>query len=319
MKAVRVHQFGDPSVLKPELLPDPPVGPKQVLVRVHAVGVNPVDTYIRSGIYGAREFPFVPGFDAAGVVERVGAEQKAFKQGDRVVVYRPPGGTYTKLISCGPEYLFPLPHNLSFEEGAALGVPYFSAHLALFVRGRAKAGETVLVHGATGGVGIAAVQLARAAGLRVFGTGSTERGRQLAVEQGAAKVFDHGKAGYIEEIRAATDGKGPDLIVEMLANVNLENDLGLAAMHGRIVIIGSRGKIEITPRHTMKNNIDVMGMGVLNATNEELHGAWESIRSGIDAGKLRPIIGEKFSLDDAAKAHAKVMEPGAFGKIVLIP
>ncbi|MGH7244338.1 MAG: NADPH:quinone reductase [Phycisphaerales bacterium] len=319
MKSIRIHQFGDPSVLKPELLPDPAVGPTQALIRVYAVGVNPVDTYIRSGIYGPREFPFIPGFDASGVVERVGAEQKAYKQGDRVVVYRPPGGTYTKLISCDAEYLFPLPQSLSFEEGAALGVPYFSAHLALFARGRAKPGETVLVHGATGGVGIAAVQLAHAAGLRVLGTGSTERGRQLAVEQGAAQMFDHAKPGYIEEIRAATDGKGPDLIVEMLANVNLENDLGLVAMRGRIVIIGSRGKIEITPRHTMKNNIDVMGMGVLNATTEELHGAWASIRSGIEAGKLRPIIGEKFPLDDAAKAHTKVMELGAFGKIVLVP
>jgi len=319
MKSVRVHQFGDPSVLKPELLPDPAVGPKQLLIRVHAVGVNPVDTYIRAGIYGPREFPFTPGFDAAGVVERVGAEQKAIKQGDRVVVYRPPGGTYTKLVSCDAEYVFPLPQALSFEEGAALGVPYFSAHLALFARGRARSGETVLVHGATGGVGIAAVQLAHAAGLRVFGTGSTERGRQLALEQGATRMFDHSKPGYIEEIRAATDGKGPELIIEMLANVNLENDLGLAAMRGRIVIIGSRGKIEITPRLTMKNNIDVKGMGVLNATDEELRSAWESIRSGIEAGKLRPIIGERFSLDDAAKAHEKVMEPGAFGKIVLIP
>lgn len=139
------------------------------------------------------------------------------------------------------------------------------------------------------------------------------------MEQGAEGMFDHATSGYIEQIRAATDGKGPELIIEMLANVNLENDLGLAAMRGRIVIVGSRGKVEITPRNVMRNNLDVMGLVVLNATIEDLALAWSAIRAGIESGKVRPIIGEKFSLDDASKAHAKVMEPGAYGKIVLVP
>ncbi|MFO0861472.1 MAG: NADPH:quinone reductase [Phycisphaerales bacterium] len=319
MRAIRVHQFGDPTVLKLEELPAPAPAASQALVRVHAIGVNPVDTYIRSGTYGPQNFPFTPGYDASGVVERVGDSFSGFAVGERVVVYRPPGGTYAEQLVAEAKHLLPLPNSLSFEQGASLGVPYFTASIALFDRGRGAKGETVLVHGATGGVGLACVQLAHAAGLRVLGTGSTEKGRAIAIAQGADKMFDHAQAGTIDQIRDATGGRGPDLIIEMLANVNLEHDLTLAAPRGRIVIVGSRGKLEITPRLLMKGNLDVMGMSLHNSTESELRGAWSRIVREIEAGRVRPVVGETMPLAQAPKAHERIMAPGAGGKIILVP
>lgn len=317
MRAIRIHRFGGPEVLSLETIPDPIAGPDQVVVRVHAVGVNPVDTYIRAGTYGARAFPFTPGYDAAGLVESIGPGVTSWKTGDRVVVYRPTAGTYAERVAAESVALFRLPAEATFEEGASLGVPYLTAHVALFGRGRAVRGETVLIHGATGGVGVAAVQLARRAGLRVLGTGGSERGRELALQQGAERVFDHASSGYLEEIRAATGGKGPDLIVEMLANANLENDLALLNARGRVVVVGSRGTIQITPRHTMRGNLDILGMSLHNCTAQEVAASFADITSGVESGGVRPIVGTTFSLEHAARAHERVMEPGAFGKIVL--
>jgi NADPH2:quinone reductase len=319
MQAIRVHQFGDPSVLKLETLSDPQPGPTQAVVRLRAIGVNPVDCYIRSGIYGPREFPFTPGYDGAGDVERVGSAVHDFRAGDRVIAYRPPSGTYGERIACDVKHLFRLPAPCSFEQGAAVGVPYLTALVALFQRGRARAGESVLVHGASGGVGLAAVQLAAGAGLRVLGTASTPAGRALVREQGAAEVFDHSANGYLEQIRNATAGRGPDLILEMLANVNLENDLTLLAPRGRVVIIGSRGQITITPRHTMGKNLDVLGMSLNTATEAEIRDGFGRIVEGLEKGTLRPIVAETLPLAEAARAHEKIMSPGALGKIVLIP
>lgn len=319
MKSIRVEQFGDSSVLKLETVADPVASEGQVLVRVRAIGVNPVDTYIRAGIYGPQPFPFTPGFDASGVIEKIGAGVSGFAPGDRVMLYRPPSGTYSELVACEGKHVFPLPAALSFEQGAGLGVPYFTAQIGLFDRGRAKAGETVLVHGATGGVGTAAVQLAHAAGLKVIGTGSTESGRSLVKRLGADHVFDHSKTGYLEQVKDATQGRGPDLILEVLANVNLENDMNIAAMRGRIVVVGSRGKVEVTPRLLMRNNLNVMGLALNNCTDADIRHAWAAIARGVESGKLKPIVGQTMPLADASKAHERIMEPGAAGKIILIP
>lgn len=319
MKIIRVHQFGDPSVLRLETGDAPKPGASQVLVRVRAIGVNPVDTYIRAGNYGPQPFPYTPGYDAAGEIEQIGSDVRGHAVGDRVMVYRPAEGTYREFIACETRHVFALPRALSFEQGAGLGVPYFTAHVGLFDRGRAAAGETVLVHGATGGVGTAAVQLAHAAGLNVIGTGSTEHGRLLVKNLGADFVFDHSKPGYLDAIKAATGGRGPDLILEMLANVNLEHDMSIAAMRGRIVVVGSRGKLDVTPRLLMRNNLDVLGVSLNNSTDEELRTAWKAIAGGVEKGVLSPIVGTTMPLSDAAVAHEKVLAPGASGKIILIP
>lgn len=319
MKAIRVHAFGGPEALKLEDLPDPTPGPGQVVVKIHAAGVNPVETYIRKGVYGPKEFPYTPGTDAAGVVEGVGPGVTRAKPGDRVYTSGSVTGTYAAKALCAEANVHPLPARITFAQGAAVGVPYATAYRALFNRAKAKAGETVLVHGATGGVGIAAVQLARAAGLLVVGTGGTDKGRQLARDEGAHHVLSHAEAGYLESAVALTGGKGFDLIIEMLANVNLGNDLTALARDGRVVVVGSRGKVEIDARETMKRDASILGMTLLNTTPPEAAGIHAALAAGLENGALRPIVGAELPLADAPTAHEQVMSSKAFGKIVLVP
>ena len=256
MKAIRVHQFGDPSVMKIEEVPDPVAGSGQVLVNMKAAGVNPVDTYIRAGQYAALPpLPYTPGADGAGMVEATGSDVHEFSQGDRVYI----GGTtagrafgsYAEKALCTVDQVHHLPKNISFQQGAGLNVPYVTAWRALFEKGRAQAGETVLIHGASGAVGVAAVQMASAAGLRVFGTAGTDRGRALAKAQGAHEIFDHTSPEYQKQIKEKAGGKGVDLVIEMLANVNLVRDLEMIVPRGRVVIVGNRGALEINPRSIM--------------------------------------------------------------------
>jgi NADPH2:quinone reductase len=319
MKAIRVHQFGDPDVLKLEDVADPKPGMGQVVVKVKAVGVNPVETYIRAGIYGPMTFPYTPGHDVAGVIEAIGSGVTTHKVGDRVYSASTLSGGYAQLALVDVNKVLPLPANLSFQQGAALGVPAATAYRALFHRGRAQPAETVLIHGATGAVGLFCVQLARAHGCTVIGTGGSEPGRQLVLKQGAHHVLDHAGSNYLQQLMALTHERGVDLILEMLANVNLDNDLGVLAKFGRVVVIGSRGKIEITPRQSMVRDADIRGMALANATDVELHAIHRALGAALESGILRPIIDEEIPLKDAARAHREVLEGNSQGKIVLIP
>src|SRR3954453_11535525 len=227
MKAIRVHEYGGPAVMKLEDVADPTPGPGDVIVRVRAAGVNPVDAYIHTGAYPRKpELPYTPGQDGAGEVAAVGGGVAGFKAGDRVYISGVGNtvagvGTYAELALCRPSHLHALPSRVSFAQGAALGVPYYTAYRALFQRANAKPGETVLVHGATGGVGIAAVELAHARGLTVIGSGGTEKGLAVVREHGADVVVNHRDAKYTAAIMDATAGKGVNLILEMAAHVNL--------------------------------------------------------------------------------------------------
>jgi NADPH:quinone reductase len=320
VKATRVNTFGGPEVLLLEEVPTPRPDPGQVLVRMHAIGVNPVETYIRAGTYALKPaLPYTPGNDGAGVVEQVGPDVNAFKAGDRVYTAGAVSGTYAGFALCKTEQVHPLPMNVSFVQGAAMGTPYATAYRGLFQRANAKPGETVLVHGASGGVGTAAVQLARARGLRVFGTAGSDEGLKLAREQGAHEVFDHRAADQFEQIMKATSGRGVDVIVELLANVNLGKDLTILAKGGRVAIIGSRGRVEIDPRDAMQRDVDLRGMVMPNTSLEDLASIHAALVAGLEDGTLRPVIGKEFPLAEAAKAHQAVMESGAFGKIVLVP
>jgi NADPH2:quinone reductase len=320
MKAIRVSEYGGPSVLKLEEVPVPPPGPGQVLVRNHAVGVNPVDTYLRANVDSrGPKLPYTPGSDAAGVVEEVGAGVTRVKAGDRVYVGGTLSGSYAELSLCDQGQVHPLPANVTFAQGAAMNVPYATAYHALFNRGHGQAGETVLVHGASGGVGIAAVQLARARGLTVIGTAGTERGQRLVLEQGAHHALDHGAAGYLEELLRLTGGGGVDVVLEMLANVNLQKDLGIVAMRGRIVVIGNRGTTEINARLAMNKDAAILGMALFHATTRELAGIHAALGEGLRNGTLRPVVGQELPLAQAARAQEAVMEAGHHGKIVLIP
>jgi NADPH2:quinone reductase len=320
MKAIRVHEFGGPEVLRLEDVAEPRPGAGQVVVRVRAAGVNPVDTYIRSGAHAVRPpLPYTPGLDAAGEVEAVGDGVTRFDAGQRVYVAGSVTGAYAELALCEESQCHPLPEHVSFAQGAGVNTPYATAYRALFQRAGAKAGETVFVHGASGGVGTAAVQLARAAGLRVIGTGGTEEGRRLALEQGAHHVLDHRAPGYLERLTELTGGRGADVILEMLANVNLNKDLEVLAKGGRVVVVGSRGAVEINPRLAMARDAAILGMTLFNVTPQESAGIHAALAAGLEAGTLRPVVGRELPLSEAARAHEEVLKPGAYGKIVLIP
>jgi NADPH2:quinone reductase len=291
------------------------------VVSIRAIGVNPVETYIRSGAYAMKPpLPYTPGADAAGIIEAVGSGVSQFKPGDHVWVGGTDDiqhGTYAQKVVCNLNQVFPLPQSVSFAQGAAVNVAYVTAYHALIHVARAIAGETVLVHGATGGVGIASVQIAVSRGMTVIGTGGTENGRNLVREQGAQHVLDHTLPGYLDTIQSITGGKGIDVICEMLANVNLAKDLPLLAKRGRVAVIGSRGRIEIDPRDIMKAHGAVLG--VMAGTEAERNEATAAITAGLFNGTLQPIVDQEIPLADAARAHEEVMKNGSKGKIVLIP
>ncbi len=320
MKAIRVSEYGGPSVLKLEEVPTPPPGANQVLVRVHAAGINPVDTYLRSNTDNrGPKLPYTPGADAGGVVEAVGSGVAGFKAGDRVYVGGTATGSYAELCLCELAQVHPLPESVSCAQGAAMNVPYATAYHALFNRGHGWAGETVLVHGASGGVGIAGVQLARAGGMTVIGTAGTDRGRRLVAAQGAHHALDHTAPGYLDELMTLTSGRGVDVVLEMLANVNLQKDLGAIAMGGRIVVIGNRGSVEINPRAAMNKDAAILGMALFHASPAQMAGIHAALVEGLRNGTLRPVVAQEFPLAQAARAHEAVMETGHHGKIVLVP
>jgi NADPH:quinone reductase len=321
VKAIVIREFGDPSVMRVEDVPTPEAGPGQVLVRIRAVGVNPVDTYIRKGAYARKpSLPYTPGADAAGTVKAVGAGVTALSPGQRVYIVGTVAGAFgaaAELVVCDPAQVHPLPDGVSFEQGAAIGVPYGTAYRALFQRAQARPGETVLVHGGSGGVGTAAIQLASAAGLVVLATAGTDRGLAHLTTQGAAHAFNHRATDYLEHIMAATGHCGVDVVLEMLANVNLNRDLGLLARKGRVIVIGNRGTIEIDPRQTMTKDSDIRGMTLFNTSPAEMAEVHAALGAGLRTGTLRPVVGREFALADAPAAHEAVMAPGAHGKIVL--
>jgi NADPH:quinone reductase len=320
MRAIRVDQFGGPEVLKLEEIPTPKPADGQVLVRVRAAGVNPYDTYMRAGTYAIKpDLPYTPGSDAAGTVEAVGSGVTKIKPGDRVYTARTLTGAYAEYALALEEQVQRLPENISFEQGAGVWVPYGTAYHALHHFAKARAGETVLVHGASGGVGTASVQIARAIGMTVFGTAGTEDGLKLVKREGAHQAFDHSKAGYQEEIMKASSRKGLDVILEMLANVNLGGDLKMLAVEGRVVVIGSRGDVTITPRDLMSRRASVRAFTLWAVQPAELAEIHAGLFAGMENGTLRPVIGKKLPLAEAARAHKEVMTPGASGKVVLIP
>jgi len=324
MKAIRVHDYGGPQVLRLEDVPEPKAGPGQVVVRVKAVGVNPVDVSIRTGAYSKiLTLPYTPGSDAAGLVDAVGDGVTHVKPGDRVFITgtTSPGftGAYAEVALSRAAQVHPLPDALTFAQGAAIYIPYGTAWRSLFQRANGRPGETVLVHGATGGVGVAAVQIARAHGFRVIGTGGTDAGRELVRRQGAHHVLDHKSPDYLDKLPALTAGRGVDIILEMASHLNLAKDLTVVAKGGRIVVIGCRGPIEIHPREAMMRDAAILGMHLSNPTESEAASIWAGVGAGLANGTLQPVVGREMPLRDAALAQQAVMEQSAYGKIVLIP
>ena len=319
MKAILVHEFGGPEVLKLQEVATPKPSAGEVLVRIHGAGVNPYDTYMRAGTYALKpSLPYTPGSDGAGVVEAVGEGVKKVKRDDRVYTARTLTGAYAEYALALEEQVHPLPAKIDFKQGAGIWVPYGTAYHALHHSAKAHASETVLVHGASGGVGIAALQIARAMGLKVFGTAGTPKGLEIAKQEGAHQVFDHRKNGYQEEILRAKHNRGVDIILEMLANVNLSYDTKLLANNGRVIVIGSRGEVTINPRELMARRASIRAFTLWAITAVEEADIHAGLFAGLANGTLRPLVGKVLPLAEAGRAHKEILEPGSAGKIVLI-
>ena len=316
MKAIVVKEYGSEEVLEVSEIEAPSPSDGEVLVEIKAAGVNPVDTYIRQGNHvSAPPVPFTPGKDGAGIVEAIGSNVKGVAVGDRVYVGGSLTGTYAEYALVKETQIHPLPSNVTFEQGAGVFVPYATAFRALIQKACVRKGSQVLVHGASGAVGIAVTQFAKAKGAKVFGTASTEKGRDAVVKSGADEVFNHREEGYLDRIREQLGGA--DIIIEMLANVNLVNDFLAIRKGGTIVVVGSRGEINFDPRLTMTNDITIKGMSLFNASEEDMSEILAAIDDGLRIGTLKPLVAKAFSLDESPEAHRYVIEEPSSGKVVI--
>ena len=323
MNAIQVNKFGGPEVLEYSTnVPRPKPGSDDVLVRIKAVGVNPVDVVIRIGAFGPQKFPYIPGADFAGIVEEVGSNVTDLKVGQRVYgsdLTAPDGmKAYAEFIAIKHNLVHPLHDKLTFSQGASLPIPYFTAYRALYHLAQAKPGETVFVHGASGGVGIAVVQIASGLGLTVIGTASTPEGQELAKKAGAHFIFNHYEEGYLDKAKEAAGERGIDVIIESIADKNLAKDLGLIRRQGRIIIVGGAADIPINPMNIFAKEAVVKGVFTYSITNEELFETREALYAGAKAGWLNPYIWKEFPLEKAADAHTLLKSgAGARGKIIL--
>ena len=323
MNAIQVNKFGGPEVLEYSTnVPRPKPGPDDVLVRIKAAGVNPVDVVIRIGAFGPQQFPFIPGTDFAGIIEEVGSNVTDVKVGQRVYgsdLNNPSGmKAYSQFIAIKRKLVHPLHDKLTFSQGASLPIPYFTAYRALFHLTKAKPGETVFIHGASGGVGIAAVQIASGLGLTVIGTASTPEGQELAKKAGAHFIFNHYEDGYLEKVKEAAGKRGIDIILESIADKNLKKDLGLIRNKGRIAVIGGAAEIAINPVDIFAREAVVTGVFIYSISDEELFETSQALYAGAKAGWLNPYIWKEFPLEKAADAHTLLKSgSGARGKIII--
>lgn len=290
------------------------VGPEQVLVRIHAFGINPVETYIRNGMYDPLPaLPYTPGVDGAGVIVSIGSNVTTFLVDDRVWLTGSVTGTYAQYCICDSTDVHILPRNLSFDQGAGIGIPYRTAYRALVKKANAREGESVLVHGASGGVGIAAIQIAKMLGLSpIIGTTSStdDSVKRMLYECGATMVASHGDL----------SGVKVDIIIENLANANLGQDLKLLNKYGRVIVVGNRGEVVINPRDLMKCEGSIIGMVGPGSISERLE-IDAALQKGLEAGALSPVVGLSMPLADIQEAHEEIITHarGTRGKIVVNP
>jgi NADPH:quinone reductase len=319
MKAIRIREFGAPEVMQLEEVPDliPQAG--QVLIRIHAAGANPLDTYLRAGVkVGGYEtpFPWTPGNDAAGTVAAIGEGVARVKVGDRVYA-QPITGAYAEFALCDANLVYPLHPSLSFAQGTCINIACRTAYYALFTLAKATAQNVVLVHGASGSVGSAAVQIALEAGLTVVGTAGTAAGIELVQKLGTKYVFNHRDRDYLDQIRSTF--AGVDIILEMAASNNLTKDISLMNPGGRIIVIGGERNVEVDPIGIIGLGISIIGvrLSLLDAkTNAAIHAA---LYQSVESGALSPIVDREFPLAEAAQAHHALEKSGSLGKICLIP
>ncbi len=321
MKAARVKAFGDVNQLEVVELPDPMPAPHDVIVNVKACGLNYADAMQREGYYpGGPKPPYIPGLEAAGVVESRGPEaDDSLPLGSRVVVLAP--GAHAERVRADSRACIRLPETMSFNEGAAFPVQYLTAYHCLITLAHATADETVLIHAGAGGVGTAAVQIAKLLALRVIVTASTSDKRAKITELGAdaAVGYDDFEAATLE----LTKGRGPDVCLESIGGDVFRRSLAILPALGRLVVYGAAGK-DPQPIDTLKlffRSQGVLGfhLSALFERRDLLVSSLTTLLQWIGEGKLKIQIGHTFSLDEVRQAHELIASRQSYGKIVLVP
>lgn len=326
MRAVRYHEYGDENVLTlEEDVEKPTPAPDQVLVRIEAASVNPIDTYLREGaVPPATGLPHTGGSDMAGVVETVGDDVTEFEAGDRVFatglgISSP--GTYAEYTVAPANMLASLPATVSFREGAAAAMAFATAWRALVDRGELSVGDVCLVHGAAGGVGHAAVQVAARAGSYVIGTAREGDPASLARSVGADAVVDYRSDDLASDLEAAADGREIDVALEPHADSNLAADLERLARGGRIVVIGEESPITISSGPSMaakRADADLRFMSIAASPNDQAP-ILRRVGPRLADERFSVEIDSVFGLDELPAAHDRVLSSGVLGKIVIDP
>ncbi|MFP2928865.1 quinone oxidoreductase family protein [Pyxidicoccus sp. 3LG] len=319
MKAIRYHEVGGPEVLRLDEVPEPVPGPGEVRIRVHAAGVNFADTERRRGLYDARvPLPRVLGSEAAGVVESVGPGVDASWVGRRVVALA--AGSYAERVTAPVQELLELPEQVRFEEAAGLLVQGLTAWHIVHTMGRLSAGQSVLIHAAAGGVGLLAVQLAKAVGAQVLGTVSSEAKALLARELGADDVFLHGEGDLVERVRALTGGRGVDLVLDSVGASTWRGSLESLAPFGHLVAYGNASghPPPLDVEALYEKSLKVSAYWLRTPHPPELNRrAREALRDELAAGRLQVRLGLVVELAQAAEAHRQLETRGTVGKVVL--
>ena len=302
MKAIVVHQYGGPEVLKYEDAPRPDLKEDEILIRTMAAGVNPVDAYIRSGRYGKGSLPYIPGLEVAGIVEKTGAKVTKFKAGDPVYAHLNfNGGGYAEFSIATESETATKPKSISFEQAAAVPLAATTAWQALVDTAGLKSGQTVLIHGGSGGVGHFAVQIAKARGAKVIATASTEN-QDLLKQLGVDQAIDYTKTKFEEVV------KDVDVVLEATRSDSMSRSYGVVKKGGFIVsVTGPPDQAELD-----KHGIRGSGMGV----HPDAH-VLEELAKLIDEKKIVPIVSQVFPLAEADKAHRQIETRHTRGKIVL--
>lgn len=320
MKAIRISAYGDASALQlttTEPVPQP--GPGQVLVRIHAAGVNFVDIYQRKGIY-PQNVPFVPGLEASGVVEALGKKTRGFKPGDRVA-YTGHLGSYSEYAAIDAGKLIPLPDVFSFEEGAAIPLQGMTAHYLINEYRKLKKGDVVLIHAAAGGVGLLLVQWAKHLGAIVIGTVSTAEKARLIRENGADHAILYTTQDFVAETKRLTDGRGAQLILDGVAHTTFPGDLEAVANFGNVVVFGAAsGRADpVSPNTFMPKCVSVSGgtLFLYAASHKDIVKRSRGVLEGLAAGWLKLRIGHVLPLAQAAEAHRLLESRQSTGKIIL--
>ena len=332
MKAAFIRQTGYPEAIEYGDLPTPEPGPTEVLVKVGSVSVNPIDTYIRSGMIPiAKEFPYIVGCDLAGTVERVGSQTKRFKVGDRVWGSNQSlfgrRGTFAEFAAVDEQWLYPTPSSLTDDQAAAGALTGITAHLGLFLNAGLTSGEVVFVNGGAGGVGSAVIPLAKAAGAKVIATVGNAEKKALCESWGADCVIDYHSPTMDDEIKAfAAANGGLHVWFETQKPTNLDRPIGLMSLRGRIIVMAGRDARPEFPNGAFYvKDLRMFGFAMFNATPDEQRECAVAINALAKHGKWNPLIGRTFKLSEAAAAHRlqeenTLLKHGTLaGKIVLVP